>query len=471
MSIISLTSEQQLAYDAIGTYKTLFLGGAAGCGKSVVVTEKVKNDTSGTIILCATTNKAASVLTEKLNTGVEVPTLHSVLGLKPMHDGSTKDSDEIVEFIFPTSAKNKVSLAGKNLIIDEASMINLELEMYLLAMIEYGNLSSVTFVGDKYQLPCVKGEFFDYEAIEQVIELSQVLRTEGDLLAYYGAIRQAVIENTEFELYEHAIMCDSEVEFIEQMKKMSGSKIIITYTNEAAKRYSKLIDSAIFYNGQECNALSHCNYKHLDLAKKISIKTNSPVSIVKVFKDYNQMERDALRSYYEYGLPIKPIEIEISNIFYAKVTNELEEVMYISIWDGTQKEKENVYLNKFTREYRKLQDGVKTTVNTQIWNRYAKEDGYLKKLSLLQGVVKLPSHIMQQDRKFWNNFHVITDAVILRSKLVSTAHRAQGITVDVVGIDIDDLSTSEDSKLIYVALTRASKALVFYRNKGNNNDN
>jgi len=112
MGTIKLTPEQQNAYDLIGEHKKLFLSGPAGCGKSVIITEKIKHDTSGDFILCATTNKAASVLSEKLDTGVKVSTLHSVLGLKPVNDGSTKDSDEITDFIFPTTAKNQISLVS-----------------------------------------------------------------------------------------------------------------------------------------------------------------------------------------------------------------------------------------------------------------------------------------------------------------------------------------------------------------------
>lgn len=470
MSKITLAPEQQDAYDAIGKHKSLFLSGAAGCGKSVIITEKVRRSSQGTIILCATTNKAASVLTEKLNTGVEVPTLHSVLGLKPVHDGSTKDSDQIVEFIFPTSAKNQVSLVGKSLIIDESSMICLNLQTYLLEMLEHGNLTSVTFVGDRYQLPCVKGEFFDYDLIDEVIELKQIHRAKGDLLTYYNEIRESVISDEIFHLYEKARVFDTEVEFVEHMKHVEGSKIIITYTNEAARRYSNLIDSATLYDGQLCNSLSHCSYSHLELSKKIGVRTNAPVTVTKVFRNYDQMQREAMRNDYEFKLPTKPIGITIQNIIYAQVCNENQEHLYISVWSGTSKEKDSLYLNKFTREYRGLQDTLKPVVRGEIWNKYAKANGYLKKISLLEGITSIPRHIKQQDRIFWNNFHVVTDAVILRSRLVSTAHRAQGITVDVAGIDIDDLTKSEDRKLAYVALTRAAKELVFYRNKGNSDD-
>ena len=58
---IELTPEQQIAFDAIGSHKSLFLSGGAGVGKSIVITEKFKASTPDKFILCATTNQAARV--------------------------------------------------------------------------------------------------------------------------------------------------------------------------------------------------------------------------------------------------------------------------------------------------------------------------------------------------------------------------------------------------------------------------
>lgn len=462
MNNLILTSEQQLAYDSIGQDKSLFLSGSAGTGKSLIITEKIKNDIRGKIILCATTNQAAFLLTKKLDTGVRVPTLHSVLGMKPVNDGSTKENDKLVDFYFSTTSKNMVSLLGKSLIIDESSMISLEIEKYILDLLKFGNLNSVTFVGDKYQLATVKGEAFNYSLIEQVIELKQVLRAKGDLLDYYNSIRNNIIKNEPLELYSKAKFFDNELDFVNYMKGKTN-KIIITYTNESASKYSSLIDSKELYVNQKCNALSSCSFNHHELSSKISIQNNSTITINKIFNSYRQMKRDAVYSDYDYNLPAEPIELELTNIIYVKAINDNKEIVYISVWTGSKNEKESLYLNKFTREYRKFQDNLKHSINTTIWRKYAKSDGYLKSLSVLKNYISLPKNILQYERVYWNNFHVINHSMILRSIYVTTAHRAQGATVETVGIDIDDLSKSEDSKLLYVALTRASKELVFYQ--------
>jgi hypothetical protein len=466
MSSIVLNDEQQQAYNAIGAYKSLFISGAAGCGKSVVITEKIKNDSSGKFILCATTNKAASVLAEKLATGDKVLTLYSVLGLKPVHDGSTKESDEITNFPLTIDPLLIFHLRGKSLIIDEASMISQELENYLLEIQACGNLDTITFVGDRYQLPCVKGEFFDYSAIEKVIELHAVQRAKGDLLDYYTKVREAVKSDEEIPLFGNAPYFTDFNEFMEYMKSCQGSKLIVTYTNEAAQRHSTLIDGTCLYIGQECNALSQCSYNHVELTKKRDVKTNSSVRILKVFSNHEQMERDAMREDYEYYLPKKPQDMEIDVIQYVKLLNEYNEIVYVSVWIGTQDEKSSLYLNRMNREYRNFQDDVRKSIPSFLWAKFAKEDGYMKDLFQLSRSTRLPSHILVIERKFWHNFHAIMDAIILRSSLVSTAHRAQGMTVDVVGIDLDNLQRSGDRKLCYVALTRASKEIVYFSEGG-----
>ena len=461
---MNLTLEQQIAYDAIGNSTSLFITGGAGTGKSLVIVSKMQNDTDGDFVLCATTNKAAKLLEEKLNTGEKVNTLHSILGLAPINDGSTKDGDEILSFQIPSRPDLETSLAGKNLIIDESSMICGDVQNYILKLLEFNNLQSVTFVGDRYQLPCVKGHEFKYELIENIIELKEVKRAQGDLVSYYNQIRNEVIEKNEISFYDDGKYFNDEIEFVEYLKNQDGTKVIVTYTNDSAAKFAGLIDGNIVEENKECNALSHCNYKHIELSKFMSVDSNSAIKILKVFLDYAQMKRDSFRNNYEYELPLEPIGITLNNIFYVKITNSQNIIGYISVWNGAPNTKQTIFLNHFTREYRKFQDGIKRTVNSSIWNRFAKADGYLKSLGQLRGYVKFPNYIWNQDRIFWNNFTCVADAVIIRSSLVSTAHRAQGMTVDNVGIVWDDLMRSKDSKLIYVALTRASKQIIFLKN-------
>ncbi len=458
---VILTDEQKIAYDAIGQSKSLFISGGAGCGKSILITEKVKASTTGKIVLCATTNQAARVLAEKLGTGYNVPTLHSVLRMRPVYDGSTKESTEIIDFEFTIKPILFFDLKGQNLIIDEASIISKKIQDYILEILKYGHINSVTFVGDKYQLSSVNCEPFDYNKIENIIELTLVQRAENQqLLDYYNTIRSEVIENRPLSAFTGAKYFEDMIEFAKYMKSATGSKIIISYTNKAADACAEAIDSATVYEGQVCTALASCYYKHLEQSETLAVETNSKIIIKKIFRDYSHMTRDAIDSDYEFTLPKEPINMEITNLSYAKIENNNGKIVYISIWDASLADKESLYLNNMTKEYRKLQDSIKSSIPISIWNTYAKDDGYLKSLSKLNGKVNISKSVLTQDKIFWHNFHVIKDALPLRSHLSTTAYRAQGITVDVAGVNLDDIQAFDNLNLEYVSLTRAAKELV-----------
>ena len=462
MISLTLTPEQFDALDAIGRHKTLFLTGAAGCGKSVIITEKMKADTTGMFILCATTNQAARILSEKLDTGKQVPTLQSVLDMKPIYDGSTKNADNLLDFVFSTPAEHFTSLSGCHLIIDEASMICRNTQNYLLKLVKLNHVETVTFVGDKWQLPCVKNEAFDYSVIEKEIELHSVKRAKGDLLEYYNQIRADVMSDEPITIPTQVKHFDTMEAFAEYINAVSGSKCVISWTNAAADTFSKVLDASRLYEGQQCTALGQCHYQHLYNNDARSFCTNSTVVILKLFRDYDHMKRTAANEGYEYRLPKKPQKVTLKAVLYAKVRDEKGRGVYVSIWDSPAKEKETLYLNHMTREYRKYLDSIKRYISTSLWNRYAKEDGYPKSLSNIRKYVHFPQHMIAPEEIYWNDFFAISEAIPLRSIFSTTAHRVQGTTVDVAGINWTNISKCNDKRLQYVALTRASKELVIF---------
>lgn len=462
MKALTLTETQQKAFDAIGKHRDLFINGAAGTGKSVIITEKVKADTNGNLVLCALTNKAANVLADKLDTGVNVQTIHSVLGLSPVNDGSTKVDKELTKFYFSVPAINNTRLIGKSLIVDEISMMNREIQNYIYELLEYGYLETVTFVGDSHQIPPVDGEPFDYNRVETVIELTQVERAKGELMDYYKQIRDVVYTEEPFSLYKNARRFRNLDEFVTYFNDYEGNKIVVTHTNVAADQFSKLVDCDKHYEQQLCTSLSRAIYMHKYGGDPRVIETNSDITITKIFNNYDQMCRDSIHIDYEHQLPKLPKGLQINNISYMQVLNDRDELTYISVWNGTEKEKTELLLDYFTRTYRDIQNDTKKYISPQEWKKYAKADGYLKKLSKLDSYERLPLYIQKQDGKYWHNFKAIQHALVIRSRLVSTAHRAQGITVDLAAIDLNDLDNDNVTKqLIYVALTRAAKDLVY----------
>lgn len=464
-----MNAQQQQAVELALRSKSLFITGGAGTGKSVVIAHLVKNDSYNRFIVCATTNQAARILSEKIGTGISVKTLHSVLGLHPTFDGSTKNSDELMTF-----APNGVieSLVKKVLVIDEASMICRPVQEYIQKLISEKRLGGVIFVGDRYQLPCVKDDPFDYNAVDEIIELTQVMRSEGALESYYNQIRTELIDGEELSYFSEATYFDDREAFIEHMNNIRTSKLVVSWTNATANIYSSRLDDREFYTGQLCNALSPCSYRNIEGDDVREITTNSHIVIDKIFGSYRQMKRDAQKAGYEFYLPNEPIGITIKEIVYARVYNEDNELMYISLWDAMTLDKTILYLNHMTREYRAFQDQVRSHIgNNALWYSVAKNDGYLKSLKQLSGRVKLSKSIWDHENLYWNNFFAINQAIPVRSVLSSTAHRAQGMTVETVGIDMSELAASPDKRLQYVALTRASKQIIMYVGGSENEKN
>jgi ATP-dependent DNA helicase PIF1 len=151
--MISLTGEQQIAYDAILKGESLFLTGPGGVGKSFLL-KKVYDDytakTGRRIAVTAMTGCAANLL------GTHAKTLHSWSGIGFGKGGAAALIDRVRNF-FP--ARKKWSQAGC-LIIDEVSMMTPQL-LDALDLIgqairrntkPFGGIQ-IVLVGDFYQLP------------------------------------------------------------------------------------------------------------------------------------------------------------------------------------------------------------------------------------------------------------------------------------------------------------------------------
>lgn len=151
---VSLTEEQQEAYDAISDIllsdggAVASLKGYAGTGKTHLLRHMVDrlgpefNET----YMMAPTHKAAEVLGRR--TGYDVTTIHSAFGLRPEWDGEGG-----YKFV-PSGDDPKKFVWGSFLAIDEGSMIPQELYDRLMDAKDRWNLSLV-ISGDPAQLPPV----------------------------------------------------------------------------------------------------------------------------------------------------------------------------------------------------------------------------------------------------------------------------------------------------------------------------
>lgn len=167
MSEITLTQDQQIAYEAFNQFvldplrKVFVLSGFAGTGKSTLVNKLLedlpklfktlrlidpKDDRIWDMKLTATTNKAAEAL--QSITGQEVGTIHSTLGLTVKKEYSTGESTLVIR-------KGAQPLENYLLFIDEASYIDPTLLKLIFKMTQHCKL---VFIGDPAQLAPVKSK-------------------------------------------------------------------------------------------------------------------------------------------------------------------------------------------------------------------------------------------------------------------------------------------------------------------------
>lgn len=192
---ISLNLEQQRAVELIATGESCCLIGAAGTGKTTTVheavtqllasnsvpmlSEKTKRLDKGVpgIVAIAFTRRAAA------NVGRQMPaqvannamTLHALLEVEPV-EYETGEGKRSMRFEPQRTAKNPLPTDIHTIIIDEASMLSVELFKLLLDALSHE--VQFVFVGDIQQLAPVFGEaILGFKLLElPVVELTHVYR-------------------------------------------------------------------------------------------------------------------------------------------------------------------------------------------------------------------------------------------------------------------------------------------------------
>lgn len=127
--------------------KFTVITGAAGTGKTTVLKtliQQIKKEKPGsTFLLLAPTGKARENLATKTEMFEETMTIHRAL---KNHGWLSKRIYRFVE-----NPKNKIEVS--NIIIDEASMLDLELLAHLFRAIQWEVVDRLILVGDRHQLP------------------------------------------------------------------------------------------------------------------------------------------------------------------------------------------------------------------------------------------------------------------------------------------------------------------------------
>jgi len=427
-----------LAKGHMNEFKMYCLSGAAGCGKTWLVSILVKYAVEKRLkcYLSTPTHKAVQVLREMLqevnllqHNSIDTGTIHRFLNLKLEYNF---EDDSNMNPEVPKLIKNiHVPLDGLPrcdiLFVDEASMVDINL--YNMIESEIGDrFRIVIFIGDYFQLPPVGSSIspvFTNSEKNKVVQLVETVRQKSDSfiinraawLKYYiqtqifpDNILDLFITHGEMKIFQNNIENES-LKFMETYFEIKDcSKIMGTYTNA-------LVDS---YN-------SYIRNKELDYPKEII--TVGEKFIVQV--PYENSVGDIIFTSNQ--------EIEISK---CKVTEP-----------GVSKYK----LYRITT----TEDDSGSIVHEDSLEEYNKD------LADLLQRAKAVSNVDKKNRgRAWGAyFGLLNRYVKVKSAYASTIHKLQGSTYDDAFLDLRTVEQFYPRmkdlmcRLLYVGITRPKRDL------------
>jgi len=195
---VQLSEEQLSAVKGVLGHGVSILTGGPGCGKTTTTKKIVEilRYIGKKIVLAAPTGRASQRMTEVI--GVEASTIHRLLSWDPINGGFLKNEINPIEADF--------------IIIDESSMIDINLAYALLAATSYK--TQILFIGDSDQLePVGPGAFFKDLILSGVIpvyKLNVIFRQgkESMIIKYAHEINKGIVPKIQTPLLTPEIWTD-----------------------------------------------------------------------------------------------------------------------------------------------------------------------------------------------------------------------------------------------------------------------
>ena len=241
---------------------SMTLSGYAGTGKTSIMqmlAEKAKKQ-HRRVEFCASTNKAAAVLNDKVSkSGFQASTLNKLFGIAVEVNPNSKsyNAKNLVNAL-----KDNNLFVGTTVIIDEASMINEE-NYNIINEIAKNNYLKIIYVGDEAQLAPVNEENISKvfrNGDGKIIRLTQVERTDDNaILKEATDLRNdkplsgvssfnAKGEGVAYIAPQHQEAVDEVVEhFVEGLKKDPNYFRILAYTNKVVSKYNDQVRELLGY--------------------------------------------------------------------------------------------------------------------------------------------------------------------------------------------------------------------------------
>ena len=255
-SKIDLTDGQAKAWAKLQRFMVsndqfFLLRGYSGTGKTYMIQKLLEEGASKQqIILAATTNKAAKVMTKML--GRKARTIYSVLGIR------MEAEDDQVVLQYPDSPPK--GLYDLTIVIDEASMIGRKLLDFIVKAARELNLK-IIFVGDPAQLRPVGETRSPVWSLVKDPEcrslLTEVKRYDDQLLVLATAIRNCIKKKDyNINLRDYAdqkqVICLGAAAFERNILKAGSKARVVAWRNRTVDYFNDLIRSGLGFNAPYC---------------------------------------------------------------------------------------------------------------------------------------------------------------------------------------------------------------------------
>ncbi len=419
----------------------LSLTGAAGTGKTYLTAQLAQyfigkqkelassNNQDYSFVITAPTHKAVGVLADNLrknNIEASCKTIHSFLGIKPFIDYTTGEEK------FTVDKTKKSKDCTSILMLDESSMVGSELYEYILEAIEDGRVGLVLFIGDPYQLLPVKDNENRIYKLKNHYTLTEVVRQAKDsyIIGVATKLRERIRTKDYIDLklffqecsneYKEMTFFHNKQEFLEDFyhndEWYNEDKILATYQNKNVDAFNKEIREKYWAQKEIVNP------RTLLPGDKLRFKEAYSVRDVTLYHNSEIVTLETTEWKYHEQLQIEYWE--------SKAVNSPKQQIFRVVDPDSMK----IFNDKLTAIAKKAKQS------------------------------KFPDN-----KKYWKTFFGVRDMFAdVQYIYASTIHKLQGSTYETAYIDLFSLvnnsymSMNEKYRLVYVAITRASKDIKIF---------
>ena len=440
------------------------LCGYAGTGKTFLlarIAQWAKRNRYN-VTIAAPTHKAAGVIQQKLGNipGVEVKTIHSLLGMKLEPDMENDTGGHVVK-----SGESKNKVKDGLVICDEASMIGRVLKE------EIDNLHGVRwlFVGDLAQLPPV-GEGVSELLDEPDSTLETVLRQShgSEILNLATAIRGGDM-SMEFEEGKDVFKLDTAEELFQaalerfrspEYQQDAAHARMLVFKNDRRKAINQRMRQLLI--GQDD---PYVPGEWLVMYAAFSPEKSRLAVLAEHAKQATFDRSKRWAKFYEYkkslGNSITRLHVSEEVRITDAVLNSIDiEEWNFKVWRLTVEARGGVFeLPVPTEEEAKRIEAIKTEMADHAQQSRKRRDEYEVGCSQWEEE--------ERDRKgFWSVYFTLDEIFAqVDYAYAMTVHKSQGSTFDHAFVDVPDLLSSGgmQQRILYTACTRPAKTLTFYK--------